>query len=97
MIARLEAARHDPVAARAQSLALDHVAEPAVGLIPDKVWDDPTVHPELLSQLVAASIPPLDPLTPDAAFFDAVAQRAAGMGADSGLHALGSLHTYHGL
>ncbi len=97
VIARLEAARHDPVAARAQSLALDHVAEPSVGLIPDKAWDDPTAHPELLAQVASANVPPLDPLTPDAAFFDAVAQRAAGMGADSGLHALDTLHTYYGL
>jgi hypothetical protein len=85
------------VAARAQSLALDHVAEPSVGLIPDKAWDDPTAHPELLAQVASADVPPLDPLTPDAAFFDAVAQRAAGMGADSGLHALDTLHTYYGL
>jgi hypothetical protein len=47
--------------------------------------------------VASADVPPLDPLTPDAAFFDAVAQRAAGMGADSGLHALDTLHTYYGL
>jgi hypothetical protein len=97
VIGRLEAARHDPVAARAQSLALDAVAEPPVGLVPDKAWDDPTAHPELLAQVATASVPPLDPLTPDAAFFEAIAKRADGMGADSGLHALGNLHTYYGL
>jgi cytosine/adenosine deaminase-related metal-dependent hydrolase len=97
VIGRLESARHDPVVARAQSLALDQVAEPAVGLLPDKAWDDPTVHPELLAEVSAATIPPLDPLTPDPAYFDAITKRADGMGPDSGLHALDKLHTYYGM
>jgi hypothetical protein len=97
VIARLEAARLNPVAARAQSLALDQVTEPSVALVPDKVWDDPTVHPELIAQAVGARIPPLDPLVHDEAFFAGLKARADGMGPDSGLHALDSLHTYYGL
>ena len=97
VITRLEAARRDPVAARTQSLALDQVAEPAVGLVPDKVWDDPTAHPELLAEAAAATIPPLDPLTPDEAFFAALSTRTADMGDMSGLRALDTLHAYYGL
>ncbi|MGZ4350888.1 MAG: amidohydrolase family protein [Solirubrobacteraceae bacterium] len=96
VIARLEAARQDPVAARAQSLHLDQAAEPPVALLPDKAWDDPTVHPELIEQAAAAQIPPLDPLAHDEAFFAGVLKRSSDMGADSGLHALDTLHTYYG-
>jgi hypothetical protein len=73
------------------------VAAPAVALVPDKAWDDPTAHPELLAEAAAATIPPLDPLTPDEAFFAALSKRAADMGDVSGLHALDMLHTYYGL
>jgi cytosine/adenosine deaminase-related metal-dependent hydrolase len=97
VVARLEAARQDPVTARAQSLELDGVAEPAVALVPDKAWDDPTAHPELIEQATAASIPPLDSLSHDEAFLAGVATRAIDMGPDSGLHALDGLHTYYGL
>jgi 5-methylthioadenosine/S-adenosylhomocysteine deaminase len=97
VIARLEAARHDPIAARAQSLALDQVAEPSVALVPDKAWDDPIVHPELIAQAAAAPVPPLDPLAHDEAFFAGLTARVSGMGAGSGLHALDGLHTYYGL
>jgi hypothetical protein len=96
VVARLEAARHDPAGARTQALALDQVAEPPVALVPDKVWDDPTVHPELLAEALAATIPPLDPLTPDEAFFAALSKRTADLGDASGLHALDSLHAYYG-
>jgi cytosine/adenosine deaminase-related metal-dependent hydrolase len=97
VIARLEAARQNPTAARAQSLALDQAAQPAVALVPDKAWDDPTEHPELIEQAAAAQIPPLDSLAHDKAFFAGVTARAAAMGAGSGLHVLESLHTYYGL
>ncbi|MFL5860759.1 MAG: amidohydrolase family protein [Solirubrobacteraceae bacterium] len=97
VLKRLEAARQDPIAARTQSLQLDQAAQPPVALVPDKAWDDPVAHPELLAQVAGAHIPPLDPLTPDAAFFAGVAQRATGMGSQSGLHALDTLHTYYGL
>jgi 5-methylthioadenosine/S-adenosylhomocysteine deaminase len=97
VIARLEAARRDPLAARTRSLALDQVAEPAVALVPDKAWDDPTVHPELLEEVAAAAIPPLDSLTPDEAFFAALSTRITDMGDTSSLHTLGTLHTYYGL
>lgn len=97
IVGRLETARHNPVAARAQALALDQVAEPAVGLMPDKAWDDPTLHPELLAEVAAAAIPPLDPLTPDEAFFAALSKRIADLGDKSELAALDSLHTYYRL
>jgi 5-methylthioadenosine/S-adenosylhomocysteine deaminase len=97
VIARLQAARQDPLAARTRSLALDHVAEPAVGLVPDKAWDDPTVHPELLEEMAATTIPPLDSLTPDEAFFAALSTRIADLGGASDLRTLGTLHTYYGL
>jgi 5-methylthioadenosine/S-adenosylhomocysteine deaminase len=97
VLARLEAARHDPAAARTQALALDQAAEPPVALVPDKAWDDPTVHPELLEEAVAATIPPVDPLTPDEAFFAALSKRTADMGDGSGLHALDTLHAYYSL
>ena len=97
VLARLKKARANPVAARAQVLAADQVAEPSVALVPDKAWDDPIAHPELLQEAAAASIPPLDTLTHDDAFFAGVARRAGEMGSDSGLHALDTLHTYYGL
>ncbi len=97
VITRLETARRDPLGARTQALALDNVAEPAVGLVPDKAWDDPTLHPELLAEAAAATIPPLDPLAPDEAFFAALSKRAADLGDASGLHALDTLRTYYGL
>jgi 5-methylthioadenosine/S-adenosylhomocysteine deaminase len=97
VIERLEAARRDPLAARTQSLALDQADEPPVGLIPDKPWDDPTAHPELLAEAVSATVPPLDSLTPDEAFFAALSKRSADMGDTSGLHALDTLHTFYDL
>ena len=97
VIGRLEAARQNPAVARTQALALDQVAEPAVALVPDKAWDDPTVHPELLAEATGATIPPLDPLIPDEAFFAALSKRTADLGDKSGLHALDALHTYYGL
>lgn len=97
VIARLEAARRDPLGARTQALALDQVAEPAVGLVPDKAWDDPSLHPELLAEVGSATIPPLDPLTPDEAFFAALSKRSTDMGDTRGLHALDTLHAYYGL
>ena len=97
VIARLEAARHNPAQARTQALALDQAVVPPVALVPDKAWDDPTAHPELLAQAASATIPPLDPLTPDEAFFAALAKRTAAMGDASELHALDTLHTYYGM
>jgi 5-methylthioadenosine/S-adenosylhomocysteine deaminase len=93
----LNAARGDPGAARAAALQRDGADRPPVALVPDKLWDDPTEHPELLEQMAAVPIPPLDPLTPDAAYFAAVAKRAGEMGAGSGLHVLDDLHTRYGL
>ncbi|MGH2896779.1 MAG: amidohydrolase family protein, partial [Solirubrobacteraceae bacterium] len=97
VIGRLEAARQDPAVARTQALKLDQVTEPSVALIPDKAWDDPAVHPELLEQAAAATIPPLDPLTPDEAFFAALSTRIADMGDSSQLRVLDALHSYYGL
>ncbi len=97
VIGRLEAARQNPAVARTQALALDQVAEPTVGLVPDKAWDDPTVHPELLAEATGATIPPLDPLIPDEASFAALSKRIADLGDKSDLRALDSLHAYYGL
>ena len=52
----------------------------AVALVPDKAWDDPTAHPELIEQAAAAVTPPLDPLSHDEAFLAGVATRAIDMG-----------------
>ncbi len=68
----LERARQQPAAARETALARDGASEPPVALLPDKHWDDPTVHPELVEALDQVAIPPLDSLTHDAAYFDAV-------------------------
>ena len=74
ILQRLEAARANPTAARTASLSSDAVTEPPVQLMPDKHWDDPTEHPELLAEMVGVPIPPLDSLSHDAAYFAAVAK-----------------------
>jgi 5-methylthioadenosine/S-adenosylhomocysteine deaminase len=74
VLQRLEAARANPAVARDQALRSERVQMPPVALMPDKVWDDPTEHPELLEQIAGVSIPPLDTLTHDAAYFDALSK-----------------------
>jgi 5-methylthioadenosine/S-adenosylhomocysteine deaminase len=87
VLQRLEAARADPTAARTEALVSEGVTEPPVQLVPDKHWDDPTEHPELLEQLAGVSIPPLDSLTHDAAYFAAVAKETLHGGQLDGLSA----------
>ena len=91
ILQRLEAARKDPAAARTDALRSDGVSEPPVALVPDKFWDDPTEHPELLEQIAGVTIPPLDSLTPDSAYFAGVAKQTLHGGQ------LDGLHTYYGL
>jgi hypothetical protein len=55
--------------------------------VPDKHWDDPTEHPELLAEMVGVPIPPLDSLTHDAAYFAAVAKETLHGGQLDGLSA----------
>ena len=74
ILQRLEAARANPTVARTAALASDAVTEPPVQLVPDKHWDDPAEHPELLAEMVGVPIPPLDSLTHDAAYFAVVAK-----------------------
>jgi 5-methylthioadenosine/S-adenosylhomocysteine deaminase len=85
VIQRLEAARANPSAARTAALRSDQVAEPTVQLIPDKYYDDPTEHPELLKEMVGVPIPPLDSLAHDAAYFAAVAKETLHGGQLDGL------------
>jgi cytosine/adenosine deaminase-related metal-dependent hydrolase len=70
----LEAARKDPAAAREAALARDGASEPRVTLRPDKPWDDPerAGNEDLLADLSGVTIPELDSLTPDDAYFAAV-------------------------
>jgi 5-methylthioadenosine/S-adenosylhomocysteine deaminase len=71
----LEAARNSPHAARNMALERDQSEAPHVTLRPDKPWDDPEAagNEELLAQIADATIPPIDSLVPDAAYFAAVA------------------------
>jgi hypothetical protein len=85
VLQRLEAARANPHEARTQAIRSDGAAEPSVQLLPDKDWDDPTEHPELLEQIAEAEIPPLDSLTHDAAYFAAVARETLHGGQLDGL------------
>jgi hypothetical protein len=87
VLQRLQAARTNPTAARTEALLSEGVTEPPVQLVPDKHWDDPTEHPELLEQIAGVSIPPLDSLTHDAAYFAAVAKETLHGGQLDGLSA----------
>jgi 5-methylthioadenosine/S-adenosylhomocysteine deaminase len=87
VLQRLEAARANPTAARTAALHGEGVTEPPVQLVPDKHWDDPTEHPELLAEMVGVPIPPLDSLTHDAAYFAAVAKETLHGGQLDGLSA----------
>lgn len=70
----LEHARSAPGAARTTAIAREGGAHALVALHPDKPWDDPRQHPELLAHATqaAVTIPELDTLVHDAAYFDAV-------------------------
>jgi hypothetical protein len=87
----LEAARQNPGAARAAAIDREGGQAQLIALQPDKPWDDPTIHPELAAGAVTATIPPLDTLTHDAAYFARIAQAAIPD------HKLDGLHNYYGL
>jgi hypothetical protein len=87
----LEAARQNPGTARAAAIDREGGQAQLIELQPDKPWDDPTIHPELAAGAVTATIPPLDTLTHDAAYFARIAQ------ATFPDHKLDGLHTYYGL
>ena len=87
----LEAARGNPGAARARAIGREGGQARLLELLPDKPWDDPTIHPELLAASATAAIPELDTLTHDAAYFARIAQAVIPGGKLDGLRA------YYGL
>ncbi len=91
ILSSLEAARANPGAARAAAIARDGGQVPALDLRPDKPWDDPAIHPALLADAATATIPELDTLTHDAAYFARIAKAVIPGGKLDGLRA------YYGL
>jgi 5-methylthioadenosine/S-adenosylhomocysteine deaminase len=91
VIAALEAVRADPPSAKARAVARAGGEERHLRLVPDKSWDDPDRHPELLENLERVQIPELDALAPDKAYFDAVAAEKLHGGK------LDRLRSYYGL
>lgn len=93
ILAALEAARRAPSTARAAArrAAIDREgAEHALlALRPDKPWDDPHQHPGLAHavQTQPVTIPELDTLMHDAAYFDAVGRAVIPNGQLDGLRA----------
>jgi cytosine/adenosine deaminase-related metal-dependent hydrolase len=85
ILAALQAAREKPSAARVAAIARSPGDRPSVELLPDKPWDDPEDHPELLAEADAATMPPIDSLVHDAAYFHAVAQETLHGGLLNGL------------
>jgi 5-methylthioadenosine/S-adenosylhomocysteine deaminase len=83
----LEAARQNPAQARQRALERDHTDTPRVTLRPDKPWDDPQElgNEHLLAAVAQAEIPPIDTLTPDAAYFAAIAAEKIHAGQLDGL------------
>jgi cytosine/adenosine deaminase-related metal-dependent hydrolase len=70
ILAALEKARNSPPSARKAAIARKGDEAAIVALHPDKHWDDPTQHPELVTQAQTATIPPPDTLTHDKTYFD---------------------------
>jgi 5-methylthioadenosine/S-adenosylhomocysteine deaminase len=87
----LEAARKSPSQARAAAAAREGGEHKLIALRPDKPWDDPLDHPELVQELDRVQIPELDALTHDKAYFDRIAQ------ATIPGHELGGLRKYYGI
>jgi 5-methylthioadenosine/S-adenosylhomocysteine deaminase len=81
----LEAARRDPGAARATASARAGGEHRLLGLRPDKTWDDPQLNPHLAAAAPNVTIPELDTLTHDAAYFDRVEQATIPAGQLDGL------------
>lgn len=69
------------------ALERDQSEAPHVTLRPDKPWDDLEAagNEELLAQIADATIPPIDSLVPDAAYFAAVAAEKIHSGQLDGL------------
>jgi 5-methylthioadenosine/S-adenosylhomocysteine deaminase len=91
ILSSLEAARQNPGGARAAAIAREGGQTELIELRPDKPWDDPTIHPELLTDMATAAIPELDALTHDAAYFSRIAQAVIPGGK------LDGLRSYYGL
>jgi len=91
ILSALEAARENPGAAHTAAIEREGGQAQLLALRPDKPWDDPTIHPALLADMAAATIPELDTLTHDAAYFSGIAQAVIPGGK------LNELHTYYGL
>jgi cytosine/adenosine deaminase-related metal-dependent hydrolase len=77
IVTALEDARTDPGGVKSRAFTRDLERVP-VALVPDKPWDDPTANPQLTrafrgpAAAAAVTIPELDTLTPDSAYFDAI-------------------------
>jgi cytosine/adenosine deaminase-related metal-dependent hydrolase len=91
ILSSLEAARANPGVAQAAATAREGGPDQLLELRPDKPWDDPAVHPALLADMATATIPELDTLTHDAAYFARVAQAVIPGGK------LDELRAYYGL
>ena len=70
VLADIAAATADPVARYLEVEKLHQVGKPPPWLLTDKPWDDPQVTGEPVP--VTVRIPPLDPLTHDRAYFEAI-------------------------
>jgi 5-methylthioadenosine/S-adenosylhomocysteine deaminase len=86
ILSSLEAARQDPSAAHAAAIDREGGQAQFLALLPDKPWDDPTIHPALLADMATAAIPELDTLTHDAAYFSRITQAVIPGGKLDGLH-----------
>jgi len=86
ILSSLEAARQDPSAAHAAAIDREGGQAQFLALLPDKPWDDPTIHPALLADTATAAIPELDTLTHDAAYFSRITQAVIPGGKLDGLH-----------
>jgi 5-methylthioadenosine/S-adenosylhomocysteine deaminase len=84
VLAALEAARANPHRAKALAIDREGGEEHLLTLRPDKEWDDPELHPELL-HVDGVAIPALDTLTHDAAYFDRIAKEPLHAGRLDGL------------
>jgi hypothetical protein len=84
VIEALEDARRNPRAAQARLQTAIAGGEEPVRLLPDKPWDEPEALGA--APAVADHVPPLDSLTADAAYFDAIERSPLHGGLLDGLH-----------
>jgi 5-methylthioadenosine/S-adenosylhomocysteine deaminase len=87
----LQAARQNPAATHLAAVSREGGEARVVDLRPDKPWDDPALNPALLAGVAAVTIPEMDTLTHDAAYFTQVASAVIPGGK------LDQLHRYYGL